>query len=226
MNETFTGAAQVDADASPQADGAPSAARIVTGLSRLPGSFSGRYAARIVTGLRLDCPAPPRAATRPASSPGSGWIARLLLGPLRGPHRHRAQAGLPGSSSGRYAARIVTGLSRLPGSFSGRYAARIVTGLSRLPGSFSGRYAARIVTGLRLDCPAPPRAATRPASSPGSGWIARLLLGPLRGPHRHRAQAGLPGSSSGRYAARIVTGLRLDCPAPPRAATRPASSPG
>ncbi|WP_214289948.1 hypothetical protein, partial [Mycobacterium tuberculosis] len=75
-------------------------------------------------------------------------IARLLLGPLRGPHRHRAQAGLPGSSSGRYAARIVTGLSRLPGSFS-------------------GRYAARIVTGLRLDCPAPPRAATRPASSPG-----------------------------------------------------------
>ncbi|PHO71315.1 hypothetical protein, partial [Mycobacterium tuberculosis] len=65
MNETFTGAAQVDADASPQADGAPSAARIVTGLSRLPGSFSGRYAARIVTGLRLDCPAPPRAATRP-----------------------------------------------------------------------------------------------------------------------------------------------------------------
>ncbi len=92
MNETFTGAAQVDADASPQADGAPSAARIVTGLSRLPGSFSGRYAARIVTGLRLDCPAPPRAATRPASSPGSGWIARLLLGPLRGPHRHRAQA--------------------------------------------------------------------------------------------------------------------------------------
>ncbi|WP_164999101.1 hypothetical protein [Mycobacterium tuberculosis] len=188
MNETFTGAAQVDADASPQADGAPSAARIVTGLSRLPGSFSGRYAARIVTGLRLDCPAPPRAATRPASSPGSGWIARLLLGPLRGPHRHRAQAGLPGSSS--------------------------------------GRYAARIVTGLRLDCPAPPRAATRPASSPGSGWIARLLLGPLRGPHRHRAQAGLPGSSSGRYAARIVTGLRLDCPAPPRAATRPASSPG
>ncbi len=72
MNETFTGAAQVDADASPQADGAPSAARIVTGLSRLPGSFSGRYAARIVTGLRLDCPAPPRAATRPASSPGSG----------------------------------------------------------------------------------------------------------------------------------------------------------
>ncbi|WP_234888545.1 hypothetical protein, partial [Mycobacterium tuberculosis] len=62
MNETFTGAAQVDADASPQADGAPSAARIVTGL-------------------RLDCPAPPRAATRPASSPGSGWIARLLLGP-------------------------------------------------------------------------------------------------------------------------------------------------
>ncbi|KAF3409129.1 hypothetical protein BIT18_2323, partial [Mycobacterium tuberculosis variant bovis] len=95
-----------------------------------------------------------------------------------------------------------------------------------LPGSFSGRYAARIVTGLRLDCPAPSRAATRPASSPGSGWIARLLLGPLRGPHRHRAQAGLPGSSSGRYAARIVTGLRLDCPAPPRAATRPASSPG
>ncbi|AMC52617.1 glycosyl hydrolase [Mycobacterium tuberculosis variant bovis BCG] len=170
MNETFTGAAQVDADASPQADGAPSAARIVTGLSRLPGSFSGRYAARIVTGLRLDCPAPPRAATRPASSPGSGWIARLLLGPLRGPHRHRAQAGLPGS--------------------------------------FSGRYAARIVTGLRLDCPAPSRAATRPASSPGSGWIARLLLGPLRGPHRHRAQAGLPGSSSGRYAARIVTGLK------------------
>ncbi|WOP60682.1 hypothetical protein [Mycobacterium tuberculosis] len=148
MNETFTGAAQVDADASPQADGAPSAARIVTGL-------------------RLDCPAPPRAATRPASSPGSGWIARLLLGPLRGPHRHRAQAGLPGSSSGRYAARIVTGLSRLPGSSSGRYAARIVTGLSRLPGSSSGRYAARIVTGLRLDCPAPPRAATRPASSPG-----------------------------------------------------------
>ncbi|WP_250662488.1 hypothetical protein, partial [Mycobacterium tuberculosis] len=72
MNETFTGAAQVDADASPQADGAPSAARIVTGLSRLPGSFSGRYAARIVTGLRL-------------------WIARLLLGPLRGPHRHRAK---------------------------------------------------------------------------------------------------------------------------------------
>ncbi|MFV4433047.1 hypothetical protein ACNJR1_19560, partial [Mycobacterium tuberculosis] len=172
-------------------------------------------------------------------------IARLLLGPLRGPHRHRAQAGLPGS-------------------FSGRYAARIVTGLSRLPGSSSGRYAARIVTGLRLDCPAPSRAATRPASSPGSGWIARLLLGPLRGPHRHRAkpiarlllgplrgphrhraQAGLPGSSSGRYAARIVTGLsrlpgsssgryaarivtglRLDCPAPPRAATRPASSPG
>ncbi len=149
MNETFTGAAQVDADASPQADGAPSAARIVTGLSRLPGSFSGRYAARIVTGLRLDCPAPPRAATRPASSPGSGWIARLLLGPLRGPHRHRAQAGLPGSSSGRYAARIVTGLSRLPGSSSGRYAARIVTGLSRLPGSSSGRYAARIVTGLK-----------------------------------------------------------------------------
>uniref|UniRef100_UPI001F376001 hypothetical protein n=7 Tax=Mycobacterium tuberculosis TaxID=1773 RepID=UPI001F376001 len=83
MNETFTGAAQVDADASPQADGAPSAARIVTGLSRLPGSSSGRYAARIVTGL------------------------------------------------------------------------------SRLPGSSSGRYAARIVTGLRLDCPAPPRAATR-----------------------------------------------------------------
>ncbi|MFV3980802.1 hypothetical protein ACNJNT_17815 [Mycobacterium tuberculosis] len=124
------------------------AARIVTGLSRLPGSSSGRYAARIVTGLRLDCPAPSRAATRPASSPGSGWIARLLLGPLRGPHRHRAQAGLPGSSSGRYAARIVTGLSRLPGSSS-------------------GRYAARIVTGLRLDCPAPPRAATRPASSPG-----------------------------------------------------------
>ncbi len=149
MNETFTGAAQVDADASPQADGAPSAARIVTGLSRLPGSFSGRYAARIVTGLRLDCPAPPRAATRPASSPGSGWIARLLLGPLRGPHRHRAQAGLPGSSSGRYSARIVTGLSRLPGSSSGRYAARIVTGLSRLPGSSSGRYAARIVTGLK-----------------------------------------------------------------------------
>ncbi|MFV4457240.1 hypothetical protein ACNJTT_20885, partial [Mycobacterium tuberculosis] len=145
------------------------AARIVTGLSRLPGSSSGRYAARIVTGLRLDCPAPPRAATRPASSPGSGWIARLLLGPLRGPHRHRAQAGLPGSSSGRYAARIVTGLSRLPGSSS-------------------GRYAARIVTGLRLDCPAPSRAATRPASSPGSGWIARLLLGPLRGPHRHRAK--------------------------------------
>ncbi|EFP17970.1 hypothetical protein TMCG_02552 [Mycobacterium tuberculosis SUMu003] len=36
----------------------------------------------------------------------------------------------------------------------------------------------------------------------------------------------MPGSSSGRYAARIVTGLRLDCPAPPRAATRPASSPG
>ncbi|MFV3989128.1 hypothetical protein ACNJMN_19570, partial [Mycobacterium tuberculosis] len=72
MNETFTGAAQVDADASPQADGAPSAARIVTGL-------------------RLDCPAPSRAATRPASSPGSGWIARLLLGPLRGPHRHRAK---------------------------------------------------------------------------------------------------------------------------------------
>ncbi|CKU88630.1 hypothetical protein [Mycobacterium tuberculosis] len=70
MNETFTGAAQVDADASPQADGAPSAARIVTGLSRLPGSSSGRYAARIVTGLRLDCPAPPRASTRPASSPG------------------------------------------------------------------------------------------------------------------------------------------------------------
>ncbi|WP_215489557.1 hypothetical protein, partial [Mycobacterium tuberculosis] len=94
-------------------------------------------------------------------------IARLLLGPLRGPHRHRAQAGLPGSFSGRYAARIVTGLSRLPGSSSGRYAARIVTGLSRLPGSSSGRYAARIVTGLRLDCPAPPRAATRPASSPG-----------------------------------------------------------
>ncbi|AMC65908.1 glycosyl hydrolase [Mycobacterium tuberculosis variant africanum] len=149
VNETFTGAAQVDADASPQADGAPSAARIVTGLSRLPGSFSGRYAARIVTGLRLDCPAPPRAATRPASSPGSGWIARLLLGPLRGPHRHRAQAGLPGSSSGRYSARIVTGLSRLPGSSSGRYAARIVTGLSRLPGSSSGRYAARIVTGLK-----------------------------------------------------------------------------
>ncbi|MEQ0719129.1 hypothetical protein ABLN76_16530 [Mycobacterium tuberculosis] len=142
MNETFTGAAQVDADASPQADGAPSAARIVTGLSRLPGSFSGRYAARIVTGLRLDCPAPPRAATRPASSPGSGWIARLLLGPLRGP---------------------------------------VITGLSRLPGSSSGRYAALIVTGLRLDCPAPPRAATRPTSSPGSGWIARLLLGPLRG---------------------------------------------
>ncbi|WP_214442951.1 hypothetical protein, partial [Mycobacterium tuberculosis] len=94
MNETFTGAAQVDADASPQADGAPSAARIVTGLSRLPGSFSGRYAARIVTGLRLDCPAPPRAATRPASSPG---LSRL-----------------PGSSSGRYAARIVTGLRSAP----------------------------------------------------------------------------------------------------------------
>ncbi len=166
MNETFTGAAQVDADASPQADGAPSAARIVTGLSRLPGSFSGRYAARIVTGLRLDCPAPPRAATRPASSPGSGWIARLLLGPLRGPHRHRAQAGLPGSSSGRYAARIVTGLSRLPGSSSGRYAARIVTGLSRLPGSSSGRYAARIVTGLsRL-----------PGSSSGR-YAARIVTG-------------------------------------------------
>ncbi|MFV3626104.1 hypothetical protein ACNJJG_21000, partial [Mycobacterium tuberculosis] len=109
----------------------------------MPGSSSGRYAARIVTGLKP--------------------IARLLLGPLRGPHRHRAQAGLPGPSSGRYAARIVTGLSRLPGSSSGRYAARIVTGLSRLPGSSSGRYAARIVTGLRLDCPAPPRAATRPA---------------------------------------------------------------
>ncbi len=166
MNETFTGAAQVDADASPQADGAPSAARIVTGLSRLPGSFSGRYAARIVTGLRLDCPAPPRAATRPASSPGSGWIARLLLGPLRGPHRHRAQAGLPGSSSGRYSARIVTGLSRLPGSSSGRYAARIVTGLSRLPGSSSGRYAARIVTGLsRL-----------PGSSSGR-YAARIVTG-------------------------------------------------
>ncbi|MEQ0691443.1 hypothetical protein ABLN93_14980 [Mycobacterium tuberculosis] len=181
MNETFTGAAQVDADASPQADGAPSAARIVTGLSRLPGSFSGRYAARIVTGLRLDCPAPPRAATRPASSPGSGWIARLLLGPLRGPHRHRAQAGLPGSSS--------------------------------------GRYAARIVTGLRLDCPAPPRAATRPASSPGSGW----LPGSSSGRYAARIVTGLsrlPGSSSGRYAARIVTGLSR-CPAPPRAATRP-----
>ncbi|MEQ6237770.1 hypothetical protein [Mycobacterium tuberculosis] len=130
MNETFTGAAQVDADASPQADGAPSAARIVTGLSRLPGSFSGRYAARIVaaveeapprcaarivtgdvrlllgryaarivTGLRLDCPAPlasyaarivtARAGLRPAYVTGAqGWIARLLLGPLRGPHRH------------------------------------------------------------------------------------------------------------------------------------------
>ncbi|WP_324666624.1 hypothetical protein [Mycobacterium canetti] len=75
MNETFTGAAQVDADASPQAGGAPSAARIVTGLSRLPGSSSGRYAARIVTGLKP--------------------IARLLLGPLRGPYRHRAKADCP-----------------------------------------------------------------------------------------------------------------------------------
>ncbi len=186
VNETFTGAAQVDADASPQADGAPSAARIVTGLSRLPGSFSGRYAARIVTGLsrlpgsssgryaarivtglRLDCPAPSRAATRPASSPGSGWIARLLLGPLRGPHRHRAKPIarlLLGPLRGPHRHRAQAGL---PGSSSGRYAARIVTGLSRLPGSSSGRYAARIVTGLRLDCPAPPRAATRPASSPG-----------------------------------------------------------
>ncbi|WP_192928863.1 hypothetical protein [Mycobacterium tuberculosis] len=143
------------------------AARIVTGLSRLPGSFSGRYAARIVTGLRLDCPAPPRAATRPASSPGSGWIARLLLGPLRGPHRHRAKPIarlLLGPLRGPHRHRAQAGL---PGSSSGRYAARIVTGLSRLPGSSSGRYAARIVTGLRLDCPAPPRAATRPASSPG-----------------------------------------------------------
>ncbi|MEQ0700006.1 hypothetical protein [Mycobacterium tuberculosis] len=52
----------------------------------MPGS-SRRYAARIVTGLRLDCPV--SAATRPASSPGS--------------------AGLPGFSR-RYAARIVTGL--------------------------------------------------------------------------------------------------------------------
>ncbi|WP_194284923.1 hypothetical protein [Mycobacterium tuberculosis] len=48
----------------------------------------------------------------------------------------------------------------MPGSSSGRYAARIVTGLSRLPGSSSARYAARIVTGLRLDCPAPPRIVT------------------------------------------------------------------
>ncbi|SGA51775.1 Uncharacterised protein [Mycobacterium tuberculosis] len=89
MNETFTGAAQVDADASPQADGAPSAARIVTGLSRLPGSSSGRYAARIVTGLsRL-----------PGSSSGR-YAARIVTGLSR----------LPGSSSGRYAARIVTGL--------------------------------------------------------------------------------------------------------------------
>ncbi len=76
----------------------------------------------------------------------------------------------------------------------------------------------------------------RPGKEPGKSSTARRRpgrhdpgrnrLGPLRGPHRHRAQAGLPGSSSGRYAARIVTGLRLDCPAPPRAATRPASSPG
>ncbi|CKZ40936.1 Uncharacterised protein [Mycobacterium tuberculosis] len=69
MNETFTGAAQVDADASPQADGAPSAARIVTAQAGLPGSSSGRYAARIVTGLsRL-----------PGSSSGR-YAARIVTG--------------------------------------------------------------------------------------------------------------------------------------------------
>ncbi|MEQ0688501.1 hypothetical protein ABLN96_20115 [Mycobacterium tuberculosis] len=73
MNETFTGAAQVDADASPQADGAPSAARIVTGLSRLPGSFSGRYAARRHRAQAGIAPAPP----------SSRYAARI----------HRAQAG-------------------------------------------------------------------------------------------------------------------------------------
>ena len=43
----------------------------------------------------------------------------------------------------------------------------------------------------------------------GPGWIARLLLRPLRGPHRRRAQAGLPDSSSGRSAARIVVGPKV-----------------
>ncbi len=74
-------------------------------------------------------------------------------------------------------------------------------------------------------CPAPPRPAARAASSPGwallpgsssprcagrivarLGPIARLLLAPLRGPHRRQA---------GPY-----------CPAPPRPAARAASSPG
>ncbi|EUA35514.1 hypothetical protein I553_6472 [Mycobacterium xenopi 4042] len=76
----------------------------------------------------------------------------------------------------------------------------------RSSGSSSARFAARIVTGL--------------------GSIVRFLLSPLRGPHRHRTGFDRPvppqpasrpasspdwvrssGSSSARFAARIVTGL-------------------
>ncbi|WP_432443759.1 hypothetical protein [Mycobacterium tuberculosis] len=141
MNETFTGAAQVDADASPQADGAPSAARIVTGLSRLPGSFW------------------------PLRGPHRHRAQADYLEPLRGPHRHRAQVDCP--ALGRYAARIVTGLELDCPVSPRRYAARIVTGL-RLdcpasPRPLRGPHRHRAQAGL----PGFSSAATRPASSPG-----------------------------------------------------------
>ncbi len=155
--------------------------------------------------------------TRPASSPGSGWIARLLLGPLTRP------ASSPGSG---WIARLLLGPLTRPASSpgSGWIAAAGRSGSARIgprdnrePGAAGRSGSARIG----------PRDNREPGAAGRSGSARigpRDLLGPLRGPHRHRAKP-IARLSSGRYAARIVTGLsRL--PGSPRAATRPASSPG
>ncbi len=190
------------------------------------------------------CPAPPRPAARVASSPGwallpgsssprcagrivarLGPIARLLLAPLRGPHRRQAGPYCPAPPRPAARAASSPGWALLPGSSSPRCAGRIVARL--------GPIARLLLAPLRGPhrrqagpyCPAPPRPAARAASSPGwallpgsssprcagrivarLGPIARLLLAPLRGPHRRQA---------GPY-----------CPAPPRPAARAASSPG
>ncbi|VBA29813.1 hypothetical protein LAUMK35_04531 [Mycobacterium pseudokansasii] len=108
------------------------------GPAQLPGSFSPRFAGRIVA--------------RPSP------IARLLLAPLRGPHRRQAQPNCPAPSRPASRAASSPGPAQLPGSFSPRFAGRIVA---------------------------------RPSP------IARLLLAPLRGPHRRQAKFGFAQPNGG-----------------------------
>src|SRR5579875_3917356 len=63
---------------------------------------------------------------------GRGWMVRLLLSPLRGPHRHRT--GLDGPAPPQPASRAASSPDGVgwSGSSSARFAGRIVTGLGGL----------------------------------------------------------------------------------------------